>query len=210
MPPTEYIKMLTALLVIVNPIGAMPVFVSLTSHQSESQRRRTALAAAVSVGVVLAAACLLGQGLLAFLGIRIGSFQVGGGILLLMIAVNMLHARQSASKHTPEEGREAQAREEIGVVPLALPLLSGPGSISTMIIYSHQAGAWYETVFLLFCSGVVGVAAWLALRSAIPLSRKLGQIGLNVVTRLMGLLLAAIAVEVIAKGLLELFPALAG
>jgi multiple antibiotic resistance protein len=205
---TEYLKILIAVVVIVNPIGAVPVFVGIAGSQSSVERRRTALTSALAVGVVLSAASLLGDSLLSFFGISISSFRVGGGILLLLLAVSMFHAQQSPSKQIPEEATEAEKKPDIAVVPLAIPLLSGPGAISTVIIYSHQVqGLIHRGMILLICAGVA-IIVWVTLRAAIPIGAALGKTGINIVTRLMGLILAAIAVELVVSGLAKLLPGL--
>ncbi|MBP8645378.1 MAG: YchE family NAAT transporter [Syntrophobacteraceae bacterium] len=207
---TEYLKIFTALLVIVNPIGALPIFVTLTSHQSERERRRTAVVSAVSTGVVLIVACLLGDSLLQFFGISVASFRVGGGILILLMAIAMFHAQPSASKQTPEEAAEAGEKADVAVVPLAIPLLSGPGAISTVIIYAHQMPDWKHGALLVALCPLIAFIVWLTLRLAVPIGNALGRTGINIVTRLMGLILAAIAIEVIASGVAVLLPGLVG
>ena len=204
----EYVKIFVAVLVIVNPIGAIPVFVSLTSHQPTPERQRTAQVTAVSVAVVLIGACLFGESLLRFFGISMGSFRVGGGILVMLLAVTMFNAQLSGSKHTSEEAKEAEQKPGVAVVPLAIPLLSGPGAISTAIIYTQQATSWFHIGILITSCIMISLAVWITLRLAIPIGSALGRTGINIVTRLMGLILAAIAVEIIASGLGILFPAL--
>jgi MarC family membrane protein len=135
--------------------------------------------------------------------------EVGGGILLLLMAIAMLHARHSRIQQAPEETREAEEKESIAIVPLAIPLLAGPGAISTVIIYAHRATTWFETGFLLLATLVVAAAVRLALYLANGIGTALGKTGINIVTRLMGLILAAIAVEFIAAGVSHLLPGLA-
>lgn len=208
LPWTEYFKILISLIVIVNPIGAIPIFVSLTGHQASRERKRTVLISAVAVALVLMGACLLGNTILQFFGITIGSFRVGGGILLILLAVSMFHAKQDASKHLPEEEAEAGEKADVAVVPLAIPLLSGPGAISTVIIFSQQLpGPTHSGLIILACL-LASVVVWTVLRLAIVISAKLGKTGINIITRLMGLILAATAVEFIVSGLKELIPAL--
>jgi multiple antibiotic resistance protein len=206
---TEYIKMFTAVLVIVNPIGAVPLFVTVSSGQSQQERRKIADLAALSVAIVLSAACVAGKSMLSLFGVSMASFRVGGGILLMFTAIAMFHARLSWSKATPEETREAGHKSGIAVVPLAIPLLSGPGAISTVIIFANQSSSWLDRGLLIGACVLVALIVWITLRMAIPIGAWLGKTGINIVTRLMGLLLAAIAVEIIAKGLVELLPGLA-
>ena len=207
---TQYIKILTALLVIVNPVGVIPVFVGLTGDQTPQLRQRTARVAALSVGLVLTASCLLGESFLRFFGVSIASFRVGGGLLLLLMAISMFNAQQSGSRFLPEETREAGEKPDIAVVPLSVPLLAGPGAISTIIIYGNQAESLSHTAILIGIISIVALAVWATLSMALPAVKMLGKTGINIATRLMGLLLAAIAVEFIANGLGQLLPGLVG
>jgi multiple antibiotic resistance protein len=204
----EYIKIFTAMLVIVNPIGAVPLFVTMVSNQSQQQRRSIARLTAFSVAIVLVAACVAGESLLRFFGVSMAAFRVGGGILVMLIAIAMFHAQLSWSKATPEETKEAEQKADIAVVPLAIPLLSGPGAISTVIIFANQSSSWEHTGLLAASCVMVAIAVWITLRMAIPIGAWLGKTGINIITRLMGLLLAAIAVEIIAGGLAKLLPGL--
>jgi multiple antibiotic resistance protein len=196
----EYMKMFVGLLVILNPMLAVPVFISLTEAQSDRQRLSSAGRSAVTVGVVLTIAALLGQQVLDLFGISINSFRVGGGLLILLMAVSMMHARMSGAQQTDQENEEAMAKEDVAVVPLAIPLLAGPGAISTAIIYAHRDPAWMHAV-LIGEIWVIALLVWLTMRSAMPISRALGTTGINIATRLMGLMLSAIAVEFIVNGL---------
>ncbi|RMD68206.1 MAG: NAAT family transporter [Gammaproteobacteria bacterium] len=204
----EYAKVLTALFVIANPLGAILPFLTLTADQSEGERRRTARITALTVALVLLASAFFGDALLALFGIRIASFQVGGGILILLIAIAMLHARRSRTSHTPEEMEEAADKTSVGVVPLGVPLLAGPGAITTVIIYAHRAQDPFSMAFIVFSIALLALSIWIALRLAEPLNGFLGKTGVNIAMRLMGLLLAAIAIEFIAHGLNQLFPGL--
>ena len=204
----QYLKIFTAILVIVNPIGALPLFVAMVRNQSEQERRRIARLTAFSVAIVLAASCVFGESLLHIFGVSIASFRVGGGILVMLIAISMFHAQLSWSKATPEETQEAEEKTDIAVVPLAIPLLSGPGAISTVIIFADQSSGWAHRGFLVATCVLVAIVVWISLRMAIPIGARLGKTGINIVTRLMSLLLAAIAVEIIAGGLGKLLPGL--
>lgn len=204
----EYLEMLTAIIVIVDPLGAVPIFIGLTAEQSEHERAHTARVAVLAAGIVLVIACLLGAPLLKFFGIRIASFQIAGGILIFVLAMSMLSARISPAKQTQEEATEAVGKENVAVVPLAIPLLAGPAAISTIIIYAHRQEGWMIRGFLILAIALTIALVWILWRVSIPLSRRLGRTGMNNVTRVMGLLLAAIAVEFVAGGLGELFPAL--
>ena len=202
--------MFTAVLVIVNPIGAVPLYVTVSSGQSQLERSRVARLTAFSVAIVLTASCVAGESLLSFFGVSMAAFRVGGGILVMLTAIAMFHARLSWSKATPEETREAEQKSGVAVVPLAIPLLSGPGAISTVIIFANQSSNWSDKGFLIAACVMVSLVVWITFRMAMPIGAWLGKTGINIVTRLMGLLLAAIAVEIIAEGLIELLPGLAG
>ena len=205
---SEYAKILLALLVIVNPVGAVPLFASMTAENSTEEKRRIARSASTAVGVVLIIAAVGGQPLLALFGITIASFKVGGAILILLIAISMMHGEQSGEKQTPEEAREAEYKERIAVVPLAIPLLSGPGAISTIIIYATARSSVGHVAAIIACALLVALVTWIALRVATPVSTWLGKTGVNIAMRLMGLLLAAVAVEIFASGIVVLLPGL--
>jgi len=204
----EYTKFFLALLVIVNPLGAVPLFVSMTAQVGAEEKKHIAFVASVSVAIVLIVAAIGGQPLLAFFGITIASFRVGGAILILLIAISMMHATPTGEKQTPEEAKEAVDKESIAVVPLAIPLLSGPGAISTTIIYATERSSWAHSGIIIACCLLIALATWGALRLATPVSRWLGKTGVNIVIRIMGLLLAAVAVEIFTSGLLVLLPGL--
>jgi multiple antibiotic resistance protein len=174
-------------------------------RQSAQERHQTARVTAATVAVVLIVGVVLGQPLLAVFGISIASFRVGGGILLLLMATAMLQAQSSRVHHTSEEAEEASEKASVAVVPL----VAGPGAISTVIIHTQQAHGWFDTVFLVLTSLLVAASVWGSLRLAEPISRALGKTGMNIVTRLMGLSLAAVAVEFISGGLAQLLPGLA-
>jgi len=204
----EYLQLLVGLVAVVNPIGVIPLFIALSSNRSPEDRRHTALVCAASVLVVLVIALLAGEPILQFFGIGLPAFRVAGGLLVLMMGMSMLHASNDRARHTPEEQAESFEKESIAVVPLAIPLLSGPGAISTIIVYGHSGHSWQH--YLLVGSVILSLSLLVlaALLAAPKIAQFMGQTGMNVVTRVMGLFLAAIAVEFIAKGLGQLFPVL--
>ena len=205
-------KPLIALLAIVNPIGVVPFFIHFTQNLTPVQRRRTARVAAFSAFVVIAVSALAGLRIIDFFGISLASFQVGGGTLLLISSLQMLNAQTADSGvETVREGDDKlDVGDSIAVVPLTIPLLTGPATISTVVIYAEKTRHWWEHAVLVGYGIVIGLAVWLAFSAADKISRVLGRTGINVMTRLMGLILAAIAVEVMADGLTKLFPVLAG
>ncbi len=209
-PYVDYFKVFAGLVSIVNPIGAIPVFVSLTVDEKAESRKKIAKITAFTTFLVLLVSTFLGEPILSFFGISIASFRVGGGILILLMAISMMHARISHAKHSPEEAKEAVQKESVAVVPLAIPFLAGPGAISSVILYAHQLPGFHQKLILCVIIALVGLSIWIALRLSEHISARLGATGINIIVRLMGLVLASIAVEFMAKGLQDLFPTLKG
>jgi multiple antibiotic resistance protein len=206
--PQAFLKFLLALLAMLNPLAAIPFFITLTESQTAAQRKRTALICAGAVLLTLLLMAAVGQEILSVFGITIGAFRVTGGLVLLLIAFSMLNAQPHRFKHTKEEAAQDPDQGNVAIVPLAIPLLVGPGSISLVIVTIHQFNDW-QGFLMVICAAVLAAAlVWITLRFALPLEALLGQTGLNIVTRLMGIILAAIAIELIATGLLELLPGL--
>ena len=205
-------KPLIALLVIINPIGAVPFFIHFTNGFTRQQRQRTARIAAFSAAVVVAVSALAGLKIIEFFGISLASFQVGGGLLLLMSALQMLNAQPAEARKDDiaEASDKADAGASIAIVPLTIPLLTGPATISTMVIYAEKTHHWWQLGVLALYGVVIGLAVWAAFSLSGRIARVLGKTGISVMTRLMGLLLAALAVEVMSDGLVKLFPILAG
>lgn len=202
------LKPLIALLAIVNPLGIIPFFIMFTENFSAEQRKHTIYISAISAFCVIAISTLIGADLLRFFGISIPSFQVGGGMLLLLSAINMLNATPGAVKSTRDEVEEAPDRASVAVVPLTIPLLTGPATISTVIIYASNSHKWWQHAVLIGYGVVIAGVAALCFMAAEPIARFLGKTGINVMTRLMGLILAALSVEMMSDGLLKLFPGL--
>ncbi len=206
----DYAKIFMSLIVVVNPVSAVPIFVTLTSRNTEQERKNIARIASISVAVVLVLSAIMGEPVLMLFGVTVASFKVGGAILILLMSISMMHALPSRESQTPEETREATQKENIAVVPLAIPLLAGPAAISTTIIYATDQSSPGHLGAVIACCLLVSVITWLALLLAVPARKWLGETGVNIVTRLMGLLLAAVAVEIFTSGLLVLLPGLRG
>jgi multiple antibiotic resistance protein len=204
-------KPLVALLAIVNPIGAIPFFIHFTSGFTAEQRRRTIHVSAFSAFMVIAVSALAGLRIIEFFGISLASFQVGGGVLLLISALQLLNAQPAETRQEDlsEGNTKVDAGDSIAVVPLTIPLLTGPATISTMVIYADKTRHWWELALLVGYGVVIAASVWISFRLAGRIAGILGQTGINVMTRLMGLLLAAVAVEVMSDGLIKLFPVLA-
>ncbi len=205
-------KPLITLLAIVNPLAIVPFFIHYTQGLSPAQRSRTVVISSFSCFTVIAVSALAGLHILSFFGISLASFQVGGGLLLLTSALNMLNAQPAEAKPSSNVLKDGAAKAAMGasvaVVPLTIPLLTGPATMSTVVIYAEKAKTFFELSLLVGYGLVVAGATALCFSLADPISRALGKTGINVMTRLMGLILAALAVEVMADGLAKLFPVL--
>jgi multiple antibiotic resistance protein len=206
------IKAFITLLAIVNPLAIVPFFIHYTQGFSRPQRERTVVVASFTAFLVIAASALLGVRILEFFGISLASFQVGGGMLLLTSALNMLNAQPAEVKPATQEmaqgAEKAAMGASIAVVPLTIPLLTGPATMSTVVIYAERAQNLLQLLSLVGYGVIIGLISGLCFALADPIARVLGKTGINVMTRLMGLILAALAVEVMANGLGKLFPVL--
>lgn len=207
---SEYAKLFAALLAIVNPIGAIPIFLNLTRDQSISEKAITAKASSFSVFVLLVVIMLTGDLFLKAFGITIASFRIAGGLLILLMALSMMHAHLSDVKQTTDEAKEAKQKDSIAIVPLGIPLLAGPGAITTIIIYLYRGNGWPHYLYMTSIILAVVLIVYAALRTAPYLAKALGNTGINVITRIMGLIMAAIGIEFIANGLRVMFPILVG
>jgi len=204
----EYLKFFVALLAIVNPVGTIPIFINMTANQDQVARNRNGSMAAISMGIILLVVLFTGEAILRFFGISVDSFRVGGGILILLMAISMLNAKMSNVKQTKEEELDSAERDSVAVVPLGTPLLAGPGAISTVILYAQRSpSAWHYAYLVVAILFLVCLTA-LLFRLAPTITRLLGKTGINIVTRLMGLIMAAMGVEFISHGLKQLFPVL--
>lgn len=206
---TAYTKTLIALLAVLNPLGAVPLFVALTPGASDRARRDIARTAVIAVALILLASLLFGELLLDFFGISVSSFRVGGGILILLMAIAMLQAKVSATAHTAEEKEDSESKASVAVVPLATPLLAGPGAISTVILYANRGHGPLHYSLMAADILILCALLWLVFKAVPWISRHVSQTGINIFTRIMGLILTALAVEFIASGVRGLFPALA-
>ena len=205
-------KPLVTLLAIVNPLAIVPFYIHYTDGFSREQRKRTILIASFSSFVVIALSALLGLQILDFFSISLASFQVGGGMLLLTSSLNMLNAQPAEARSNADELQDAASRSatqaSIAVVPLTIPLLTGPATMSAVVIYAEKAKTFAQLATLVGYGVVIALATALCFAAAQPIARVLGKTGINVMTRLMGLILAALAVEVMSDGLVKLFPVL--
>lgn len=205
-----YIKFFVGLFALVNPIGIIPVFISMTSYQVAAARNKTNLTANVSVAIILWTSLFLGDGILHVFGISIDSFRIAGGILVVTIAMSMISGKLGEDKQNKQEKSETATaiRDSVGVVPLALPLMAGPGAISSTIVWSTRYNSWQNLLGFSLAIALFAFCCWLLFRAAPLMVRVLGQTGINVVTRIMGLLLMALGIEFVVTGIRALFPGL--
>ncbi|MCU0229313.1 MAG: YchE family NAAT transporter [Bryobacterales bacterium] len=204
----DYARNLVGLMAIVDPIGAVPLFIGLMPHANSQERKRTARNAAIAVAIILVGSMFAGEPVLRLFGISIPAFRVGGGILILLMALDMLKANHGRTRHTAEEDEEALAADSIAIVPLAIPLMAGPGAISLVIVTANRANDLFDVGALVVSCLVTAFSIWVCLRLASPIRRLLGATGINIATRVMGMILTAIGVELITTGTRELFPGL--
>lgn len=190
----------TTLVAIVDPPGAVPIFISMTGADTPAQKRRAAMRASVTAALALAIFAAGGNALLHFFGISMPAFRIAGGMLLFLVAIDMLRAQPSRQRTSPEEEQEGLEKPDVSIFPLAFPMLAGPGSITSVMLLMDKAQDVASRVALFVVIAVVAVLTLVTLLGATVAEKKLGRTGLNVLNRVMGLLLAAIAVQFVLDG----------
>jgi multiple antibiotic resistance protein len=207
---TQSLVAVSAIFVVVDPFAAVPFFLAMTAEHTLDERRETAKRAAIGLILILAGFGLAGVLVFRLLGISIPAFKIAGGMLLLLLAVDMVRTRPSPARITQPEVDAGAAKEDVAIVPLAMPLLAGPGSIATVIVLMGPARTdhWWRGLPVLGAIVVTGVATYLVLAGASRVERVLGRTGMNILDRVAGLLLAAIALQFILDGVAEAFPGL--
>lgn len=203
-----FLVSLTTLLTIVNPVSALAPFLAMTHGESHERRAYTARRAALVSSCILAGCALLGNFIFRFYGITLPALKVAGGILLFFVAFDMINARASRTKSTEDEQREGAAKDDVAVFPIAIPLLSGPGAIVSVFMLSDQAHGMIEPAMLYIAIAVVGIASYLTLKEAHRITDRIGRIGMNIISRLMGLVLATMAAQFVIDGLSAALPGL--
>lgn len=208
---TEIIKIVLAFVVLINPFSALTLFLDLTRGYSMVDRRKVARVACLTIFITISFFTVAGEVLLKALGISIGSFQLAGGILVFLIALNMMNGDGNPVKPDQENFDVDHVQHSLpttasAVVPLAIPMMIGPGGISTVIIYSSQISGALQISLVIVAGLLISIFCYLALMAAGRISRLLGDTGLNIMSRIMGMLLAAVSIEIIVSGLRTLFP----
>lgn len=189
----------TSVLFIVDPIAVIPTYLVITSGQTSRQRAQTALRACVAAAALLAVFAVAGRLIFEMFGITLAAFRIAGGFILWLVAMDMLRGQRS-TQETPAEIVEGQEKEDVALTPLAMPMLAGPGAISTVMVLAGQARTMPQAIVVYGSIALTAVACYGALRAAEPLLVRVGRTGIRIVTRIMGLLLAAIAVQFVITG----------
>ncbi len=198
----SFLQDIVALLAITNPLGAAPVFLALTEGVAAPHRSRAALRAAIAVVVILGVVALAGKALLTAFGISMPALQAAGGLVVLLMGLEMLHGTPTKIQYD----QEPQSRDEQVLVPLAMPLMAGPGAITTVLTLSSRAATWRELAILFGAVAVVGAAILTVLLSANRVGGVIGARGQRILLRFMGLILAAVGAEVLLAGIYTYVP----
>jgi len=208
MTTTESIKFIVAMIIMMNPLGSLSIFLDLTHKMNLPQQREIARRSSAAICIIMLLTVWSGEKILDFLGITIPSFRFAGGIILLLMGLAMLQSRESPVSHTEEDDEAAKERHSVAVVPMALPVIIGPGAISTLIIaagdYPNIASKLWMSLLCVLLTLSMGVLLYFAA----PVARLVGASVIKVVTRIMGMIIMAIAVGMLANGLQGMFPAL--
>ena len=202
---TQLVLALPAIFFVVDPIGVVPLFIAMTAHDSKEKARAMALKASITGALLLIFFAIFGTFIFKIFGITLPAFRVAGGLLLILTAYDMVRARPSATRTSEAETKEGAEKDDIAIVPLAIPLLSGPGSIATvMVLMSSGDGSLWNTAAVIASIVITFVGTWLLLRGAHHVKRALGQSGIAIMQRVFGLILAAIAVQFVVDGVREM------
>ena len=199
---------LSAVFFVIDPLANTPIFLTITSGDSEAQRKRTAARASIAAWTTLSFFALAGGVVFKALGISLGAFKIAGGLMLLLLSIDMMRAQPSPTRSTAEEQDEGRAKDDVAIMPLAIPMLAGPGAIATVMVLMSRA-AWdpVRTTSVFVAVTITMVTAWLLMRYAAKAERLLPKTMLRAFERIMGLLLSAIAVEFIAGGVRDMIGA---
>ncbi len=195
---------LSSIFFIVDPLATIPAFLVMTSDDTEQKRRRMARQAAWTCFLVLTIFSLAGTLIFKIFGITLPAFKIAGGLILFLVAMDMLQARRSGTQEVTEERLEGATKEEVGVTPLGIPMLAGPGAISTVMVLIGQSHNWWQAIPVFAAIAITAVASYMILAGANKVRRFLGETGIRILMRLMGLVLTAIAVQFVMNGFVDL------
>lgn len=203
------VKFFITMIAIMNPIGGVAIFISLTENYTEQQKRKEALSTAVAILIILMIVTWFGMMILNLFGINLASFRTAGGIIILLMGLHMLQSQPNQFHHTADEHEAAKKRESIAAIPMAMPLLAGPGAICTIVVYSHYFSGFSGNLKMSVVDLILAVIIGALLFFSGFIGRLLGEAGTKIVTRIMGLILAAMAMDMIFSGLTSALPGLA-
>jgi multiple antibiotic resistance protein len=206
--PSFALLTFSAIFFVVDPFAVIPMYLVITKGDSAEKKLVTARRASIATTVTLLSFAIAGGLIFKMFGITLGAFKIAGGILLFLMAVDMIRAQRSRLRTTPEEESEGAVSDEVAIIPLAIPMLSGPGSIATVMVLMSRSASKLQVAIVMACIVVTGILTFLVLRAATMLERTLKNTGLNILTRLMGLILAAVAVQFVISGIQDSFPQL--
>jgi multiple antibiotic resistance protein len=192
---------LSSLFFLVDPIATIPVFLYMTPNASDKERSRMARSASLTCFFVLAGFSVAGSLLFRLLGITLPAFQTAGGVILLLVGLDMVQARRSGTKEVPGEADEAVIKDDAGIVPLGMPMLAGPGAISNVVVFVGQAANGWETAMVYVAVAVTALSCYFLLAGAGRIRGRLSETGIHISTRIMGMLITALAVQFIATGI---------
>jgi len=196
---------LSLIFFIVDPLGNIPIFLAITEGKSLEERRRIAFRASLATFLILLLFAFVGEWILRLLRVTISAFQIGGGILIFIIAISMLQAQRSRARSTPEEEHERHSGEDVAIFPLAIPMLGGPAAITTVMVLVNLSASPLQRGMVVLAIFLTSFFCYLILAASGRLMNLLGQTGINILTRLMGLLLAVISVQFVIDGIREAF-----
>jgi multiple antibiotic resistance protein len=200
----QWITAVSAVFFIVDPFAATPAFLAMTAGYEHARRKQMARRASLTCLVILSVFATVGKYLFRIFGITLPAFKFAGGLLLLLVALDMLQARRSRTRETPEEQSGASETEDVGIIPMGIPMLAGPGSISTVMVLVGQAPQWRDAIPVIVGIVLTSLVCYIVLVSADRVEAVLGQTGIRIVTRLMGLMLTAIAFQFFVSALVDL------
>lgn len=208
LPHSNYVRFsvlaLSSVFFLVDPFAAIPTFIAITAGADARRRKRMALRGALTCFIVLTAFAIAGQSIFNMFGIKLPAFEIAGGLILLLIGIDMLEARRSPTQESSDEAQEGAAKDDAGIVPLGIPMLAGPGAISSVMVLVGQAQKLWEMVAILGSIAVSASASYLILNGADRVRKLLGETGIRILVRIMGLLLVALAVQFFVNGLTDL------
>ncbi|HVV67886.1 MAG TPA: MarC family protein [Gammaproteobacteria bacterium] len=203
---SQFISFIISMLAITNPAGSVAVFLGMTQNKTEQEKRKIALVTTLTIFIVLVLITWTGIPILEIFGISLPAFEIAGGLIILLRGLEMLHSKETPTSKTAEELEQQNVRESIAVVPLGIPIIAGPGAMTNTVIFTREFPEFTHKIYIcagiLFVSLVIGVMLFFSTR----IGKIVGESGIKIMTRIMGLLLSAIAMSLMIKGLQEIFP----